>query len=171
MKKSKSARAIRMDRRHKRHKALPSINLVSLMDIFTILVFFLLVNSSNTQQPPNNKTIELPKSVAEQLPKETLVVMVTENDVIVNGRPVAKVSSIMSSATDTIPGLQQELLFQARKSVVPVNEFGIAEREVTIMGDKDIPYKLLRRIMMTCSKSEYSRISLAVLRKTEDKSS
>ena len=166
----KSARAIRMDRRHKRHRALPSINLVSLMDIFTILVFFLLVNSSNTQQPPNNKTIELPKSVAEQLPKETLTVMVTENDIIVNGRPVEKVSTIMNSATDVIPALQQELLFQARKSVVPVNEFGIAEREVTIMGDRDIPYKLLRRIMMTCSQSEYSRISLAVLRKTEDES-
>ncbi len=167
----KSTRAIRMDRRHKRHKALPTINLVSLMDIFTILVFFLLVNSSNNQQPPNNKTIELPKSVAEQLPKETLTVMVTENDIIVNGRPVEKVSTIMNSATDTIPALQQELLFQARKSAAPVNEFGIAEREVTIMGDKDIPYKLLRRIMMTCSKSEYSRISLAVLRKTEGKES
>ena len=164
----KSARALRMDRRHKRHQAIPTINLVSLMDIFTILVFFLLVNSSNTQQPPNNKTIELPKSVAEQLPKETLVVMVTENDIIVNGRPVEKVSTILSSATDLIPALQAELLFQARKTVVPVNELGIAEREVTIMGDKDIPYKLLRRIMMTCSQSEYSKISLAVLRKTED---
>ncbi len=71
----KSTRAIRMDRRHKRHQNVPTINLVSLMDIFTILVFFLLVNSSNTQQPPGNKSIELPESVAEQLPKETLVVM------------------------------------------------------------------------------------------------
>ena len=164
----KSARAIRMDRRHKRHKALPTINLVSLMDIFTILVFFLLVNSSNTQQPPSNKSIELPKSVAEQLPKETLVVMVTESDIIVNGRPVEKVSTVLNSATDMIPALQAELLFQARKTAVPVNEFGVAERDVTIMGDKEIPYKLLRRIMMTCSQSEYSKISLAVLRKTED---
>ncbi len=39
------------------------------------------------------------------------------------------------------------------------------------MGDKQIPYKLLRRIMMTCSKSEYSRISLAVMRKTEEQPS
>ncbi|MCG8673037.1 MAG: biopolymer transporter ExbD [Pseudomonadales bacterium] len=167
----KSTRAIRMDRRHKRNQATAGINLVSLMDIFTILVFFLLVNSSNTQQPPSNKSIELPKSVAEQLPKETLVVMVTEFDIIVNGRPVEKVDRVLSSANDTIPNLQAELLFQARKSAAPVNEFGIAEREVTIMGDKEIPYKLLRRIMMTCSKSEYSRISLAVMRKTEDQSS
>lgn len=167
----KSTRAIRMDRRHKRHQAIPTINLVSLMDIFTILVFFLLVNSSNTQQPPSNKSIELPKSVAEQLPKETLVVMVTEGDIIVNGRPVEKVDAIMRSANDTIPALQAELQFQARKSTAPVNELGIAEREVTIMGDKKIPYKLLRRIMMTCSKSEYSRISLAVMRKVEDDAS
>lgn len=163
-----SARAKRMDRHHRRNKSLPGINLVSLMDIFTILVFFLLVNSSNTQQPSKNKAIELPESVAEQLPKETLVVMVTEQDIIVNGRGVGKVSDILKQDTETIASLAQELRFQARKSQVAPNADGVIEREVTIMGDKEIPYKLLRRIMMTCSNSEYSRISLAVMRKTED---
>jgi len=46
----KSHRAARMDRRHKRgKKAGVALNLVSLMDIFTILVFFLLVNSTNVE--------------------------------------------------------------------------------------------------------------------------
>ncbi|MCH8101169.1 MAG: biopolymer transporter ExbD, partial [Proteobacteria bacterium] len=41
----KSGRAKRMEKHHKRNKAMGTLNLVSLMDIFTILVFFLLVNS------------------------------------------------------------------------------------------------------------------------------
>ena len=65
-----SRRAKRMERNHKRNKQ-SSLNLVSLMDIFTILVFFLLVSSSNVQQLPNSKDISLPTSVADKAPKET----------------------------------------------------------------------------------------------------
>lgn len=167
-----SHRAKRMDRRHKR-ATIPGINLVSLMDIFTILVFFLLVNSSNTQQLPNQKSIKLPESIAQQIPKETLTIMVNDKNILVNGRVVEEVPNILSLPSDNIPALQRELRYQASKSpAVAMNELGVAEREVTIMGDRAIPYALLRRIMMTCSNSEYSRISLAVLKKNqaEDKS-
>ena len=165
-----SHRAKRMDRRHKR-SFVAAVNLVSLMDIFTILVFFLLVNSSNTAQLPSQKTIKLPESIAEELPKETLVVMVSNDNILVNGRLVETVAKAISLPSDTIPELQKELRYQASKSAAPVNDLGVAEREVTIMGDKAIPYKLLRKIMMTCSTNEYSSISLAVLKKPGDKSS
>ena len=166
-----SQRAKRMDRRHKR-QFLPGINLVSLMDIFTILVFFLLVNSSNTQQLPNQKSIKLPESIAEQVPKETLTIMVNDKTILVNGRVVEQVPSILALKGDNIPALQKELRYQASRAPAQVvNELGVAERDVTIMGDKAIPYVLLRKIMMTCSNNEYSKISLAVLKKTEDKSS
>lgn len=164
----KSTRAIRMERRQKRQTS-AGINLVSLMDIFTILVFFLLVNSSTTAQPPNAKVIELPTSIAEKLPKETLTIMVSKNTIIVNGRAIVDAQTAMLSAGDSIPALQKELLYQASKSPAVVNELGIAERDVTIMGDKTIPYKLLRKIMMTCSSAEFSKISLAVLKRPEDK--
>ncbi len=164
----KSTRAIRMERRQKRQSS-AGINLVSLMDIFTILVFFLLVNSSTTAQPPNAKVIELPTSIAEKLPKETLTIMVSKNTIIVNGRAIVDAQTAMRSAGDSIPALQKELLYQASKSPAVVNELGIAERDVTIMGDKTIPYKLLRKIMMTCSSAEFSKISLAVLKRPEDK--
>ena len=166
-----SQRAKRMDRRHKR-QILQGVNLVTLMDIFTILVFFLLVNSSNTQQLPNQKSIKLPESIAEQVPKETLTIMVNDQTVLVNGRVVAEVPLVLSLKGDNIPSLQQELRYQASKTpALVVNELGVAERDVTIMGDKAIPYALLRKIMMTCSNNEYSNISLAVLKKVEDTSS
>lgn len=167
--KQHSKHAKRMERRRKKN-AVPGLNLVSLMDIFTILVFFLLVNSSNTQQLPNQKTIELPKSISEQLPKETLVIMVNENEILVQGRRVADVPKELRSKKEDIPTLAQELKYQASKSAARKNPDGIPEREVTIMGHKKIPYQLLKKIMLTCSANEYSRISLAVVKKVEEES-
>ena len=59
----KSARAKRMEKHHKRHGKNVGLNLVSLMDIFTILVFFLLVNSSDVETLPNAKDLQLPESI------------------------------------------------------------------------------------------------------------
>ncbi len=67
-----SRRAKRMERHHQRTKKQASLNMVSLMDIFTILVFFLLVSSSSVQDLPNAKKIKLPESVAQKMPKETV---------------------------------------------------------------------------------------------------
>ena len=51
----RSGRAKRMEKHHKRNKSTAALNLVSLMDIFTILVFFLLVNSSDVETLPSTK--------------------------------------------------------------------------------------------------------------------
>ncbi len=165
-----SARAKRMERRRKRAKH-PVLNLVSLMDIFTILVFFLLVNSSDAIQPPSQKVVKLPQSTAEQMPDETITVLVNDQLILVNGRPVAEVPAVLALPGDMIPALQKELQYQASKSVAPVDELGVAQRDITIMGDKAIPYGLLRKIMVTCSNSEYTNISLAVLKKAAEQKS
>lgn len=165
-----SARAKRMERRRKRSK-FPDINLVSMMDIFTILVFFLLVNSSDAIQPPSQKVVKLPQSTAEQLPDVTVTILVNGKSILVNGNPVADVSAVMTLPGDLIPALQRELRYQASKSVAPVDELGVAQRDITILGDREIPYSLLRKIMVTCSNSEYTNISLGVLRKAAEQSS
>ncbi len=160
-----SHRAKRMDRRH-RKQVVASISLVSLMDIFTILVFFLLVNSSSTYQLPSSTRLVLPESNAEKLPAEMLTLVVSGNDILVNNRKIADVGNVLATPGDTIPALQEELRYQAtRTSPAAVNTEGVAERNVTIMGHKEIPYQLLKRIMATCSANEYTRISLAVTRK------
>ena len=165
-----SARAKRMERRRKRAKH-PTLNLVSLMDIFTILVFFLLVNSSDAIQPPSQKVVKLPQSTAEQMPDETITILVNDQLILVNGHPVVDVPSVLTMPSEIIPALQKELKYQASKSVAPVDELGVAQRDITIMGDKAIPYGLLRKIMVTCSNSEYTNISLAVLKKPAEQKS
>ena len=165
----KSKRAKRMEVRHKRHKAAGALNLVSLMDIFTILVFFLLVNSSEVEVLPNAKDIQLPESIAEQKAKESVVILIGEEDIIVQGTPIVKVSDVMRRRGNDIPELRQALLSQNDRVLRKEAQDDIAGREVTIMGDKDIPYRLLKKVMATCTESEYGKISLAVLQKSSDK--
>ncbi|MEW5755028.1 MAG: biopolymer transporter ExbD [Pseudomonadota bacterium] len=159
-----SRRAKRMQKHHKRHGG-ASLNMVSLMDIFTILVFFLLVNSANVQMDPSNK-VKLPESKASQTPKETLIVTVTDTDILVQGRKVADISAVINTPDPVIKALQDELDFHSGGTASMSEEEKLAGRDITIMGDKEIPYRLLKKIMVTCTKASYTNISLAVLQKT-----
>ena len=165
----KSARAKRMDKHHARNKGAGALNLVSLMDIFTILVFFLLVNSSDVETLPNAKDLQLPESIAEKKAKETVVILIGETDIIVQGKPVVKVADVMATKGNDIPQLREALLSQNDRVLRRAAADDIAGREVTIMGDKDIPYRLLKKVMATCTASDYGQISLAVLQKSSDK--
>ena len=164
----KSSRAKRMEKHHRRNKGAGGLNLVSLMDIFTILVFFLLVNSSDVEVLPNAKDIQLPESIAQQKAKETVVILIGDEDIIVQGTPIVKVADVMSQKGNDIPQLREALKSQNDRVLRREAQEDIAGREVTIMGDKDIPYRLLKKVMATCSQSEYGQISLAVLQKSSD---
>ena len=162
-------RASRMDRHHSRHKKGVSLNLVSLMDIFTILVFFLLVNSSDVEVLPNARDVQLPESIAETKARESVVVLVTDTEILVQGRVVGRVDEILASDELVIPGLRDELVAQAERSLLDADdEDADANREVTIMGDREIPYHLLKRVMATCTDANYGQLSLAVLQKTSE---
>ncbi|MBI3775155.1 MAG: biopolymer transporter ExbD, partial [Gammaproteobacteria bacterium] len=109
-----SRRVQRMERHHKRNRHHVELNIVALMDIFTLLVFFLLVNVSSDTSLPNAKSIKLPESVAENKPKETLILIVGDKDIVLGGRKVADVASVVWSKSDLIIGLKTELELQAR---------------------------------------------------------
>ncbi|TQV84537.1 ExbD/TolR family protein [Aliikangiella coralliicola] len=166
----KSYRAVRMERHHKRFGS-GGLNLVSLMDIFTILVFFLLVNSSTVQQLPSSKAVKLPESTAQQLPEETVIVLVNNEQILVQGRVIATVANVLKNEDAIIPELLAEMKFQSQNSWQP--ETANEEEEgldVTVMGDKKIPYKLLRKILSTLSQANYTNISMAVMKRSESKS-
>lgn len=165
-----SRRAKRMERHHKRSKSTPGFNLVSLMDIFTILVFFLLVNSGEGEVLPSTRSVELPESVSEQKPRQNIVVMVTDSDILVQGDRVARVGDIATDKGLTIDALKTALEQQNRHRLIRTASAAEPAPEVTIMGNKAIPYRLLKRVMATCTEAGFGRISLAVLQKPAQES-
>jgi len=152
--------------RKSRNKSLVDMNLVSLIDIFTILIFFLLSNSAEVEILPSTKAVKLPESTAEKTPRDTLVVVVNDKDIIVQGRRIASVADVMRAQDDLIAPLKAELDFQAGRQVIRL-ENAAQKNAITIMGDKDIPYQLLRKVMVTCARANYSDVAFAVRRKAE----
>jgi len=140
------------------------------MDIFTILVFFLLVNTGEGEVLPSTKNIDLPESIAEQKPRENVVVMITDRDILVQGTRVAGIGDLKNSRTLRIEPLKQALERQSQRRVLVDPQGKALPPEVTIMGSKDIPYQLLKKVMASCTEAGYGKISLAVMQKTVQKS-
>jgi len=164
---SDSRRMKRMSRHHKRKKTSASLNMVSLMDIFTILVFFLLVTSSESEALPTPKAIKLPESTAEKMPKQTIVVMVNNTDIRVNGEFVINVKTALNTRSTTLPPLSATLKKYIKRERSKQKDVDKKKRRpVTIMGDQKIPYKLLKKIMLTCAQNDFNNISLAVVKKS-----
>ena len=137
--------------------------LVPFIDMMTILVVFLLVHTSDTEILPNTKNITIPLSISETKPRPTVVVMVTKDTMFVNGRAIAKIDDVMSSEQPVIEPLKAALREQADRILVEAAREDIVEREVTIMGDKTVPFRVLKRIMATCTDADYGKVSLAVI--------
>jgi len=150
--------------RRERNTSSVDLNLVSLIDIFTILIFFLLINTGVADVLPSSKAIKLPESTAEKQPRDTVVVLVSQNDIVVGGRKVAAVSDVINAESDLIPGLKAELDLLAGRQVIR-SENESSKRAVTIMGDKEIPYRLLRKVMVTCARADFTEVSFAVQKK------
>ena len=105
-----SRRAKRMERQHVRHGRGMALNLVSLMDIFTILVFFLLVNTSDGEILPTHKSVELPESISEQQPRVNVTLMVNKDNVLLHGQVISSVANIMKEQGSYSKVLQAALI-------------------------------------------------------------
>ena len=149
--------------RNARHGNQLDMNLVSLIDVFTILIFFLLSNSG-VETIPASGAVHLPESSAKKEPKETLVVVVNATEITVDGRKVADVAPLANATSDEIPGLRAELQQLAARPVARAENAG-KNKAVTILGDKAIPYQLLRKVMYTCALADFTDVSFAVNKK------
>jgi biopolymer transport protein ExbD len=146
------------------------MNLTSLMDVFTILVFFLLVNSASTEVLETPKQIELPASVVEEKPRETVVIFISANEVTVQGEPVVLVEDILVMPGQDIAAIG-ERLEEVSANVIGLKTRIVAEsQEVTILADKTVPFSVVKKVMSTCTSQGFGRISLAVLKKTPETS-
>lgn len=161
-----SARSKRMEKHHKRSRP-ATLSLVSLMDIFTILVFFLLVNQAEVAELDVPQNIKLPESMALEPPSQTVVVMVTPDQVLVQGVAVATVAEIDAQDDLVIRPLQAALKAQTDRILRASAQESIEEREITVLGDKSVPFRVLKKVLATCTAADYGKLSLAVVQKEE----
>jgi biopolymer transport protein ExbD len=144
--------------------------LVPFIDMLTMLVVFLLLHSSDAEILPNTKNIQIPESIADLKPHETVTIMVTKDELLVNGRVVGKVAEVAALPADKmiIPDLQVALKEQNDRIQRETAKEDLAEREITIMGDKGTPFSVLKRVMATATASDYGKVSLAVIQRERE---
>jgi biopolymer transport protein TolR len=159
-----SSRALRMAQHHLRNRADAQLNLIPLIDILSVMVAFLLVYSTEVEVIQNSKGIEIPQSIAQTTPKQSVVVMITKTDLFVQGEFITTVADIQADKNALVAPLRVALkrpLLVGRE----MTEKDLAQREITIMADKSLPYDVLKRVMATCTDADYGKISLAVIQK------
>ena len=156
----------RRKERKSRNQTMVDMNLVSLIDVFTILIFFLLSNVGGVETIASPRAVKLPESHADKAPKETVLVVVTGTEILVGSKVVATVAEALAVNGDLIVPLKAELNLQAGRQVIRKENEASAKR-LTIMGDKDIPYRLLRKIMFTSARANFSDVSFAVRQRFE----
>jgi biopolymer transport protein TolR len=173
------SRAARILRHHRGNKRPAVINLVAMIDMLTVLVFFLLVYSTEQVEVLPSKDVQLPESIAETRIEAAVVVIVSDQEILVGGKAVASIDSIMASKSSIIPGLHAELVAEAQADerlelVAHPEQLALSEaekiaaRKVTIMADRELPFKLVRDVMATSTAAGYGQLSLAVMQKASD---
>lgn len=162
-----SFKAKRLAKHHKRFSAGSKLNLVSLMDIFTILVFFLIVNQSEVRVLQNTKEINLPISIAEELPAENILITVLPQSIMIQDRVIWQQDSNLTQVNTAIDegfmsAIKEELKYLSAKRPELSESEQENGRSVTIIGDASVPYQVLKQIMSACADSDYRNMSLAV---------
>jgi len=160
---------MRNSRRIKRMKRnrvkIKPMNLTSLMDVFTILVFFLLVNSGSVQVMEAPKTVKLPESRVETKPRETVVIFISPEEVLVQGKSVGFVADVLDSDSPTLDAIAFRLS-ELKENVLGPNTLAVAgSQEVTILADRSVPFGVIKKVMSRCTGEGYENVSLAVIQK------
>jgi biopolymer transport protein ExbD len=141
------------------------LNLIPMIDILSVLVAFLLVYSTEVEVIQNSKGVSIPESRNDVRPKQSVVVMVTKEDIFVQGERVASLAEVNDPHTQLIEPLRNVLQRPIAGLDAVARDAALSSREVTVMADKDLPYEVLRKVLATCTAAAYGKISLAVLQR------
>jgi len=150
---------------HLSHREDAELNLIPLIDILSVMVAFLLVYSTDVEVVQNSKGVEVPLSSTEALPKQSVLVMITKDQLFVQGELVANIADIRNPGTRLVEPLRAVLERPLQNDARTAAQIAPVQREITVLADKSLPYDVVRKVMATCTAAEYSRISLAVLQK------
>jgi biopolymer transport protein TolR len=155
-----SNRARRMMEHHMRNRADGELNLIPMIDILSVLVSFLLVYSTEVEIVQNSQGIEIPESIVTAKPRESVVVMLTTAELLVQGERVATLDELRADSAAVFAPLQQVL---ERPRIIGGGP--VEEQEVTVMADKSLPYELLKKVMQTATEAGFGKLSFATIEK------
>lgn len=154
------------------------LNITSMMDMFTIILVFLLKSYSTDAETKidQSPSIQLPTTVASMILEENAPsVIITKHAILVNGsKTVAAVKNWHVEGLDPaqpylIPGLLKALskIAERQKFIAAHNPGMEFKGLIVVQADRHMPADLLTKVMYTVGQAEYAKIKLAAISKNE----
>ena len=143
----------------RRHLEPPKLNLTAMVDVFTVLLVFLLKSYSSQGTFTANVPVNLPSSTVKNSSDMNLVVIVTDKELFLENSLISD-PSFLSTESPEIPKLNEAI-----GSLLKKNNLSTYQKKVTIWGDRTIPYYTLKKVIYTFVQNGFSDISLAVRQK------
>ncbi len=153
-------------RRRTKRGLVENLNLTSMMDMFTIILLFLLMSySAEGEILTVAENLQLPQSISTKEPAGKLTIQVTSDEIIVEGVKLITVKEAVEGKDMLIVPLVEALNKNTKKIafIAQSNSSLKFSGEVLVQGDKSIPFLLLEKIMYSCGQAGYNNISLAVV--------
>jgi biopolymer transport protein ExbD len=179
-------------------KPVEQLKLTSMIDMFTILLIYLLKSYSPTETPSMDRQLQLPASISTKVPIETTIVQAARNMIIVDGRPIIMVDqeedfklyllkvnksgipehtadgsfiaeAVIDESQIYLPRLLDTLEAKRKHYEKVAKRLGNSFRgEITIMCDKKMPYKILKKVMATAGRAGFGDFKFAAFRLEEE---
>lgn len=151
------------------------IQVTSMVDMFVILLVFLLksYSTSPVNIAPSDK-LSLPVSTSTKDPVDVLKLIVSKAGIFVDDKKIVDlnagsldVKDVDVSDTQFIRALYEALDEQAKKArhIASVNEEIEFDGKVIMQAERTLPYELLRKVMYTSMMAGYSDVKIAVVTK------
>lgn len=138
-----------------------------LVDMFVIIVLFLIANFSATGEILNmTKDVQLPEAKNVEEVQMAPVVLVSGEEIIVDGTSVARLVDIEGAEYLNIPALEEKLRELKKKTEDLHSMAGDSEGfkgDVNIQGHKSVQFKYIKKVMFSCATAGYGNINFAVL--------
>lgn len=157
-----------------------SLNLTPMLDIFSILVTFLLMSySTDPTQHDVDANLELPESVTVASMDEVPAVIVTRKEILVNNKPLVTLENGKVPAADLTQGAINSL-YKALVEIAEANKLAAKElagstdekkskpAQITVEMDKNHNFELMRRIMLSGQQAEFLTFKLLTSKPTID---
>lgn len=178
-----------LSRQGGKREMVATLSLTAMVDMFTVLVIFLLQNYSSTGEVIYiPKEVVLPKAQKIKELKPSVVVTISSKEVLLDKLPVITFDEIRAQEDWRISQLEEplkkaleaarakheaKLANQLRQAVqappkgqVPEEEDATPWNKVTVQADKGIDFLTVKKVMYTVTEAGANEINFAVLKRT-----
>ena len=164
--------AVQRGRGRKSRRGGDSINITSMMDMFTIILLFLLKSySADGSILTNADDLILPNSVAKGRPSEvTVQLAVTPDMILIDNTPVVSTREVFKKSrqefsADTTTAIDSVLQNHMRveKELEKMGEIAAVKGMIIVQMDKNISFDILYKVMQLCGRNGFVNMHFAVM--------